>query len=114
MPGAASAGALVRAVAAGGPSNSGWRMVWTRLETRRVELVCCSQESFAFDGESPVRGLHAQRPGGTDRPLALIIEALGSFHGEFALAGRAQCALFGFGDQDTPVWLALGAGAFQH
>ena len=65
------------------------------------------QESFALDGELPIGGLHVQRPGGADRPLALVIDALGSFDGHFALAGHAEGSVFGIGDQEPPVRLGL-------
>ena len=72
------------------------------------------EEALSLDGEFPIDCFHVQRSSGTNRSFALIIKALGSFRVEFALAGQAEGAPFGFGDQISPVWLAIRLGAFQH
>ena len=72
------------------------------------------EEAFTLDGELPICGLRMQRAGGADRPLALVVNALGSFHVQLALTGQAEGSILGIRDQLPSVRLALRPGAFQH
>ena len=98
--------------------------MWTRLETQERGIGLLVKEPFAFDGELPIRDLHVQRPGGTDRVLGVIIEALRGFHTEFDFAVRwkvwylawvTRTRPSGWGWEPAPssndfIWVSFGAG----